>query len=53
MAETLENKGKSVWLESYSFATALEFYNNAYLRRLGQHRAIYGRKPWNYYGLDY
>jgi len=34
-------------------ATALQFYDNAYLRRLGQHGAEYGGKPWNYYGFDY
>ena len=34
-------------------ATALQFYDNAYLRRLGQYRAEYGEKPWNYYGFDY
>ena len=34
-------------------ATALQFYDNAYLCRMGQHRAEYGGKPWNYYGLDY
>ena len=26
---------------------------NAYFRRLGQHGAEYGGKPWNYYGFDY
>lgn len=25
---------------------ALQFYDNAYLRRLEQHRAEYGGKPW-------
>ena len=39
--------------EFYSSATALQFYDNAYLRRLGQHGAEYGGKPWNYYGFDY
>ena len=36
-----------------SSATALQFYDNADLHRLGQHRAEFGGKPWNYYGLAY
>lgn len=32
---------------------ALQFYDKAYLRRLGQRGAEYGGKPWNYYDLDY
>ena len=40
-------------IKYYLCATALQFYDNAYLRRLGQHRAEYGGKPWNYYGFDY
>ena len=40
-------------IKYYLCATALQFYDNAYFRRLGQHRAEYGRKYWNYYGLDY
>lgn len=32
---------------------ALKFYDNAYLRRLGQYRAEYGGKYWKYYGFDY
>jgi len=35
------------------FATAVQFYYNAGLCKAGQHRAKYGGKPWNYYGLDY
>ena len=30
-----------------------QVYDNAYLRRLGQYRAEYGGKTWNYYGFDY
>ena len=30
---------KKLWQKSYSSATALQFYDNAYLRRPGQHRA--------------
>ena len=44
---------EKLWLEYVSSATALQFYDNAYLRRPGQHRAEFGGKPWNYYGLDY
>ena len=34
-------------------ATALQFYDNADIHRLGQHRPEFGGKPWNYYDLDY
>ena len=47
---------ETIWKEKLKFlwyATALQFYDNAYLRRLGQHGAEYGEKPWNYYGFDY
>ena len=47
---------ETIWKEKLRFlwcATALQFYDNAYLRRLGQHRAIYGGKSWKYYGFDY
>ena len=43
---------ETIWKEKLKFlwyATALQFYDNAYPRRLGQ----YGGKSWNYYGLDY
>lgn len=29
----------------------LQFYDNAYLRRLGQHKKEYSGNPWNYYGF--
>ena len=47
---------ETIWKEKLEFlwyATALQFYYNAGLCKVGQYRAKYGGKPHKYYGLDY
>ena len=46
-------ENKKLWQKSYLSATALQFYDDAYLRKVGQHRAEYGGKHWKYYVFDY
>ena len=47
-------QGENLWkLKYFSSATALQFYYNAGLCKVGQHRAKSGGKPHEYYDLDY